>query len=208
MDPTAPKDNEPQNQNQPDVKDTQVPNPIQPGQYVEAGGDPAPSQALPNQPQDQTFEKTPPAPKLASSTIPGELPQTPIPPLPPNPPSSDLPPPPPQPDPTPYVSPQAANQPPQQASASGGKLKLLIIILAIIVLIGIVAALAWFFVLGKGNMEPVKTENTQSLPTEEIASPPPRETGGFGDLPTATGEATPPVTETESPVPDTTNLEP
>jgi len=70
------------------------------------------------------------------------------------------------------------------------KLKLIVITVAVLALGGIIAVIVWFFVLGKGQTEePLRDENVQ----EQIEEPPPlpkRTTGGFGELPQATGEAT------------------
>ena len=68
------------------------------------------------------------------------------------------------------------------------KIKLFVIIIAVLVLIGIIAAVAWFFVLQKPQApESAKTQDTQQVieptPTPQVP------TGGFGQLPQATNGA-------------------
>lgn len=107
-----------------------------------------------------------------------------------------------QPDPTPFIQPQQA----QGAAQMGGpsepskieKLKIILIIAAALVLIATIAALVWFFILNKKGNESVKTELTQEQ-VEEPSPPAKRTTGGFGELPPATPEAT----QAASPSPET-----
>lgn len=102
-----------------------------------------------------------------------------------------------QPDPTPYVAPQPGDVPypnnttgaPQEPPSLIKKLRMIAIFVVVLVLVGALAAVAWFFVLGKKSNGPVKTENTQQAQIEEPSPFPKRTTGGFAELPVATSEA-------------------
>lgn len=108
-----------------------------------------------------------------------------------------------QPDPTPFAPPlppqptQEATLPTQDDSKIQ-KFKIIAIIVAVLVLIGIIVALVWFFVLGKQKKEPVKTDQDQVI-QEEPSPSPARTDAGFGNLSQATPSAPPPVTPTPSP---------
>ena len=105
-----------------------------------------------------------------------------------------------QPDPTPFVSPQQSQDPAQMGGADQTskieKFKLVLLVGAALVLILIIAALVWFFILNKKEKEPAKTQLQEQV--EEPQLPPKRTTGGFGELPPATPEAT----ESASPSPE------
>ncbi len=193
MDPTAQANN-------PNPQGDAAKSPIEPGQFVVAGSDPA----TPSQPQV--------APSAVQQTPSGQAPQAMPPQEPrpgfslaqdktlaqsfPTPPPQSPPPPPPQPqsdmamqpDPTPFTGPnQQTTVPTQQPPGSKmKKIKLFVIIIAVLVLVGIVAAVAWFFILNKPQAasQSAKTENTQETiePTPALQTP----TGGFGNLPQAT----------------------
>ncbi len=168
--------------------------PIEPGQFVTTGDggvfkEPPPPQ-VPNSPAPQTNQPAPsplpppmsapsapqPGLQFAQSIPPGTTPQPET-----------------QPTPTPYVPPQAANQEPSAPSSTISKLKKLLIILGFLLLIVLIGALAWFFVLGKGKL-PIGDNKTTQEPsiapaTQTFTPPPVRTTGGFSELPPATGEA-------------------
>jgi len=93
-----------------------------------------------------------------------------------------------QPDPTPFTGPtQQATVPTQQSPGSKiKKMKLIAILIAVLILIGIVAAVAWFFILNKKqvNTQSAKTQNVQE--TTEPTPSPQNPTDRFGNLPQAT----------------------
>lgn len=194
MDPTAQANN-------PNPQGDAAKSPIEPGQFVVAGGEPAspPGQPI-NQPAQQPQSPPQPRPgfslaqdKNLAQSFPTPPPQPPQPQSPP--PQPQIPPQPPQPetpmqpDPTPFNGPNQPASAPAQQQPPGSKMKkikLLVIIVAILILIGIVAALAWFFILNKPQTaQTVKTENTQEL-IEPTPTPQAPSTGGFGNLPQAT----------------------
>lgn len=116
-----------------------------------------------------------------------------------------------QPDPTPFMSPQqqspqgvpqfanptpAGTPQPQAASqdsgSNAGKMKSLIIVVAVFILVAILAAVAWYFVLNKGQSSQDNSA-TDNLPLDLPSSPSPKTNGGFGTLPTPTPEASAPA---------------
>ncbi len=200
MDPTAQTNN-------PNPQGDAAKSPIEPGQFVVAGADPVPPQpqpappaqqapiGQPQQPASPPQPMSPPQPRpgfslaqdknLAQSfPTPPPQPQVPSPPPPP-PPQPDMTM---QPDPTPFTGPgQQGSVPTQQPPASKmKKIKLIVILIAVLILIGIVAAVAWFFILNKPQTtaQNVKTQNVQE--TIEPTPLPQTPTNGFGNLPQAT----------------------
>ena len=106
-----------------------------------------------------------------------------------------------QPDPTPFVAPKSP-PPAIQGSSRMERIKKIAIIFAILILLGLLAGLVWFFVLGGKTKEPVKTESSTGAPVAEPSPPPKRTDGGFADLPPATNEASPGASpQLQSPVP-------
>ncbi|OGE04950.1 hypothetical protein A3B51_00520 [Candidatus Curtissbacteria bacterium RIFCSPLOWO2_01_FULL_41_18] len=228
MDPTAPHDTQNpqstdpseggQNQSTPDdlqSKDSQD-NSIQPGQFVVAGEDTTATSSPPKVAQNPSFasqpQSPPQGPNIQESQTPtseslpvlqpvagldlagnSQLDQN----VPPQAPVS-------QPDPTPFappLSPQPTQEtaaPPPESRSKIQKLKIIAIIVAVLVLIGIIVALVWFFVLGKQKKEPVKTDQDQVI-QEEPSPSPARTDAGFGNLSQATPSAPPPVTPSPSP---------
>ena len=232
MDPTAQDNNQKEDQNPVSAAGKTPQNPILPGQYVVAQdetsrGNQQFAPPPPPQPESVSVPQTPLADlgqdrdlvtpatvqdvdlskainqQLAGpSTPPQSVPPPPPPPSAPPPPAA----PPPnfeQPDPTPFNAAPAQGQMPQPpADGSKSKIKILIIIISILILIGLALGLVWFFVLSKKGNEAAKTDSTE-VQFEEPSPPPNRETGGFGDLEQATGEApVVPPTEQTQPQPD------
>lgn len=159
---------------------------IQTGQFVVAGGDQAPA--------PQNFPPEPPQPPAPPPYIPQEPNTTvPQPPVPEPQPAAAFAPTDQQfqsqPDPTPYAPPPPTPGS-QQVSAGGGsmikKLRLVAIIAGVLVLLGAIAALVWFFVLGRSSQQPTQTQATtqETQAVVEEATPLPKRTeGGFGTLP-------------------------
>lgn len=191
-DPTAPKDSLNPN-NPPNPPSDPPPSPILAGQFVVA-----PDQdGIFKQPPPPSSPSTPPPPPTEPLPIQPAQPTgvnlpLPEPPLPPSPFPPQTPPsfPPTQPDPTPYTPPPPSQSqfspPPSQIKRA----RVYLIILGIFLIVVILAALLWFFVLGQNRKsQPAKTE----APQEETPTPPSikRTTGGFADLPQATETATP-----------------
>lgn len=198
MDPTAPKN--PLDPLAPGQDPNAPPelNPIQPGQFVVAGGEPP----LPQEPAT-----TAPPPSLPPEPLP-PIPEPPVVPPPlgglpplenPEPPAPGLSlaqetntpliPPLEQPDPTPYVSPPATAPAIQAARPSLiQRFRIFLIIGAAIVIVGIISALAWFFIFSKpvGNQVAVSEEE---IPIQEPSPPAKRTEGGFADLPSSTQSA-------------------
>jgi len=205
MDPTAPKDNDFNNDPQPSTPGGTVPNPIQPGQFVVAEentkqatqSNSPPNIEDPIQSANQTPVQTPPQyqqSQMGGPRVENQAPfntastqqDTPINPFPQQSPSMNSA----QPDPTPF-NPIQPTMPPMQESSKMNKIKLIVIIVAVLALVGIIAAVVWFFVLGPQKAgESTKTQNTQET-VEDLSPPPKRPEGGFGEIPQATGEATP-----------------
>lgn len=216
MDPTARNDNPKIGDKIPDPSGNSHTSPIQPGQFVVAQEEPpspaanigsSPSGQNPKPPAGPQTQKeqqvmSPPSipqpssvattsPETTAQTLattsapPAESTKVQTPPPPENAPS--------QPDPTPFVSPQQE----QDTAQMGGpeqpskieKLKIILLIGAALVSVVIIAALVWFFVLNKKENESAKTQLPQEQ-VEEPQLPPKRTTGGFGELPPATPEAT------------------
>lgn len=169
-------------------------NPIQPGQFVTVSS------------EDGIF-KQPPIPYRAAQATGANQAPTPtaptqppiIPPPPPPAPQNPPQPPPPlqfvqeQPNPTPFVSP---NTPPVPESPSVfKKLRIFIIIIAAFLFITLAAVVVWLVVLDKTIpflpiQKTSKTETDENTQILVIPTPQPkRTTGGFGDLPQATGES-------------------
>src|SRR3989344_1084090 len=232
MDPTAQDNNQKEDQNPPGAAGKPPQNPILPGQYIVAQDEtshgnqqfappPPPSPepvSVPQTPladlgqdrdlvtpatvQDVDLSKAINQQLAGPSTPPQSVPPPPPPPSAPPPPAA----PPPnfeQPDPTPFNAAPAQGQMPQPpAEEPKSKIKILIIVISILVLIGFALGLVWFFVLSKKGNEAAKTESTE-VQFEEPSPAPNRETGGFGDLEQATGEApVVPPTEQTQPQPD------
>lgn len=220
MDPTAQNNKQQEDQNQVNAKRKSPQNPIQPGQFIVAQEEksqdnqqfapppPPPTEPVsvpqvpladlgqnsdlvaPVTPQDADLSKVINQ-QLAGSSAPSQS-APPPPPPPPQPPFGV----PPQgnfgqPDPAPFNAAPVQNQMQQPQDEPKSKIKLLIIIASALILIGLVFGLVWFFVLSKRGEEAAKTENSE-VQFVEPSPIPIRETGGFGDLPQATGEA--PVT--------------
>lgn len=190
MDPTAPNNN-----NNP--KDPNAPkNPIQPGQFVAVGEDedgvfkqpptPAPNipqevQAAPPPPQTEVTTPPPPpqpapapglniAPQQAAPEQTSQFAN--------------------QPSPTPYVPPTATGQTPASPPSTIGKLRTVLIVLGFLLLVGLIAAIVWFFVLGRSkNGSGAKTSAQEETSVEAPSPPPARKTGGFSELPPASGSA-------------------
>ena len=231
MDPTAQDNNQKEDQNPSSAAGKTPQNPILPGQYVVAQDEksqqnqqfapppPPPTEpvSVPQTPlADLGHDRDLVTPATAqdvdlSKAINQQLagPSTPPQSVPPSPPPSAPPPPaapPPnfeQPDPTPFNASPAQNQMTQPpADGPKSKIKILIIIISVLTLIGLTLGLVWFFVLSKKGNEAAKTESTE-VQFEEPSPIPNRETGGFGDLEQATGEAPAiPPTEQTQPQPD------
>lgn len=91
-----------------------------------------------------------------------------------------------QPDPTPFVAPGQSNiiqthvQPPEPQKSSGGKVVFLSI--GVLILVGIVGAIAYFFVFNKRLPLSAKIEDTIKSQLEDLPPLPKRITGGFADL--------------------------
>ena len=215
MDPTAPNDNQQNPEGNANVQN----NPVQPGQFVVSGeqgavsGDPGVNIQQPNldpqSPVDNTGQQMPPPPGPVGSQLAGESP-----PMPQNDPAAVNPqfaaPTPAfsapvntqQPDTTPFAAapgapmgPQAqGSQVPPDSDSKMAKLKIVAIIAAILILVAIIVALVWFFVLNKKSNDQVNI-NTQQTQVEEPTIPSPQTESGFGDIPPATEEAAPPATE-------------
>ena len=231
MDPTAQDNNQKEDQNPVNAAGKPPQNPILPGQYIVAQDEksqqnqqfappPPPSPEPVSVPQTpladlgQDRDLVTPATvqdvdlskainqQLAGPSAPSQSAPLP-PPLPPSPPPGAPPPNFEQPDPTPFNASPAQNQMTQPpADGPKSKIKILIIIVSVLVLIGLALGLVWFFVLSKRGNEAAKTESTE-VPFEEPSPAPNRESGGFGDLEQATGEApvVPPIDQTQ-PQPD------
>src|SRR3989344_6676352 len=98
----------------------------------------------------------------------------------------------PAPDANPAGVPQPPGTPPSQGESKAGKMKSLIIVVAVFILVAILAAVAWYFILNKGQTQEDNT-TTDTRPIELPSSPSPKTSGGFGDLPSPTPEATAPA---------------
>lgn len=200
MDPSAPNNNKQSfsSNNPKDPNSEQPQSPIQPGQFAVAGGDavfkepPAPAGAGQNTPQE---------PPLTTPPATGNQPQpTSAPPLSPEPQPVTSPPPAEpataqtfsesQPNPTPYVPP-GTQEPPENSSPSGiKKMRMVIIIVGVLLLVVLIGALVWFFVLSKNRQSLSSNKNQNPDATVEAPSPPPlRTSGGFSEIPPATGGA-------------------
>ena len=171
---------------QPTATDPQATNPIQPGQFVTAPPDDPVAQQLPASPDQMSNYGSGPLPQAPSSPItPIAQPTQPLAQenlnLPTTAPFD-------QPNPAPYTSDQQPQSP--QGSSKIGKLRLIAIVAAVLVLLALVFALIWFFVLGKKPKENAKT-SAQTTPVEEPSPVPASPKSGFADLSQATAEATP-----------------
>lgn len=203
MDPTAPKDN---NNNQ--GTNPPGPSPIQPGQFVvappaspdapasprgergESLGGPAADPDTPPQPPPP--EETPQPPQPASTQR-GEFAQTPQEPAPqsePEPLFAQN-----QPNPTPFVAPtplpemaQEKDTPPPSKIQRARKILIIVGILLLVVILG---AIVWLFIVGRSREQPAKTQSQEVSTGQEpsLAPIPKRTTGGFADLPAATRES-------------------
>lgn len=220
MDPTAQKNNSQQNSNYDSlVNGNGVEKSIvEPGQFVVAGEDTAPQQPPQVQPQSSpTVDSSPKASKFAftrspitnSQTAADQTPPPPPPPSAPETPNAPPPPPPPppnqppQPDPTPFsVQPNQFTPPVEgaqnQGSSKVNKFRKIFMILIVLVLVGIIAAVAYIFVIQKdffGKKEDVKTDTSDTVLDEPLPSPQ-RGSGGFSTLPQSSESAQPESTGT------------
>lgn len=190
MDPTAPKDN---NSNQGTKPPS--PSPIEPGQFVVAPpvspdtsvGGSAPDTTLPPPPQPEPSQEIPlqspqPTP-LASDTEPVPAPE-------PEPLFAQN-----QPNPTPFVaptsSPETAQAQADQPLSKIQRARKILIIVGIFLLVAILGAIVWLFIVGRSREQPAKTQSQEVSPGQEPSQPPiPKRTaGGFADLPAATRES-------------------
>lgn len=89
------------------------------------------------------------------------------------------------PPPVPPITPVGSGQPGDGSKSA--KLKSLIIIVGIFILVAILAAVAWYFILNKGSNESTTTTNTN--PVELPTSAPTRNDSGFGNIPSPLPEA-------------------
>lgn len=198
MDPTAPKDDP--NQNNPTSPPPPA-SPIEPGQFVvapkaspdESLGGPAADTTIPPpaEPQSPPPEETlqPPQP---ASTQRGEFAQTPQGPAPqsePEPLFAQN-----QPDPTPFVAPTPPPESAAQTEVPSSRIqsaRKILIIVGLLLLVGILGAIVWLFIVGRSRNLPTKTQSQEVTVSQEPSLPPipKRTTGGFADLPTATRES-------------------
>ena len=161
------------------------PSPIQPGQYAVAGG-------------EEGVFKEPPAPPVegrqTNQTAATTSPPTPQAPTPQPPPQEPAPAsafnPENQPNPTPYVPPQGQGGPENSSPSGIKKMRLIIIAAGLLLLVILIAALAWFLVFSKKSSSPEKTQ-TEENKIELPSTSPQRTTGGFSEIPPATGGASP-----------------
>lgn len=92
-----------------------------------------------------------------------------------------------QPDPTPFVAPgqsaefQSHVQPPEPQKSSKGKV--IFLSLGVLALVGIVGAVAYFFVFNKNLPLGAKVEDTIKSQLEDLPPLPKRIKGGFADIP-------------------------
>ena len=191
MDPTAPNNNDPESPKS-------QPSPIQPGQFVtteeEENGQfkqpPSPQPSPTSQPSASAPPPAPPPqaapqPPLPTGTnLAGAVQEPPSPETGPAPQFEN------QPSPTPYVAPQTSGEPPPTGPSTIAKFRVILIVLGFLLLIALVAAVAWFFILKKvSSQEGTKTAG-ENRETVEVPTPPPaRKSGGFSELPPATEEA-------------------
>lgn len=207
MDPTVPQGNKPNNPAEP--------NPIQTGQFVVTQGvetvnpqEPlSPQQPIAAAQNSPSFTPQPaPFSSIATSSPTNPIMPSPAPPVAPSqfpvnnpPPSAANTPPPPsapqfldgQPNPTPFISPNSPMPSPQGGSGGGGihKLRTIVMVVIALVLIGALAGGGWFFYNRmKSSKEQDKTASGET-PIEAPSPTPPRTSGGFSELPPATGEA-------------------
>ena len=185
MDPTAPDNND---KNQQNPQGTQ--SPIQPGQFVVATQDS-------NGQQSPTGVSPLPSVPANQSSVPptGSSPYQP-------PPAGDgfttdsnlqtrgPVPPPPQPDPAPFTPPPQPVNPigaPTDDSKSS-KVKIIGIAAGIISLLVIIAALIWFFIINKKTTEPASTTSQEIIEEPSQAT---KSSGSFGQINESTAEASP-----------------
>lgn len=170
MDPTAP------NNNQPSSGSTIPPNPIQPGQFVVAGGDQEPPQdSSPVAPQETQAPPPQPTVSLAGQRQESSESQMPT-----SPAASGAS----QPDPAPFAV-EGVGQQSTSENKSGGSKKI-IIVLAIVILLAIIGAVVYFFVLPQLKKNPANTKTSAETVVEEPSSPAPKTGSGFGDIPDST----------------------
>lgn len=198
MDPTAPKDN---NNNQ--GTNPPSPSPIQPGQFVVAPREditpPPPSE--PEQPPQESPQPSQPAspakrgeftqpPASPGESLGGPSPKEPAPSKEPAPLFAQD-----QPNPTPFVAPtpppemaQEKDTPPPSKIQRARKI---LIIVGILLLVAILGAIVWLFIVGRSREQPAKTQSQEVSTSQEPSQPPipKRTTGGFADLPAATRES-------------------
>lgn len=185
MDPTAPKDDP--NQNNPNSPPPPA-SPIEPGQFVVAP--PAADTTIlpPAEPQSPSPEESiqPPqfTPTVPSSAGPAPSSQEETEPL-----FAQN-----QPNPTPFVAPASPPESAAQAQAPSSKIqrvRKILIIVGILLLVAILGAIVWLFIVGRSRNLPTKTQSQEVTVSQEPSLPPipKRTTGGFADLPTATRES-------------------
>lgn len=102
------------------------------------------------------------------------------------------------PDPTPYAPPPQG-PPPSQEGSKMDKIKIVLMSAGVLVLIGLIASLAWFFVLNKPKGA-AKTEIAQEELIEDLPAIPKRTQGGFGDLPVSTSSGSQLASPSPSPI--------
>lgn len=178
MDPTAPNNNNPK-----DPKEPQ--SPIQPGQFVSVGADEGvfkqpPVTPMQTQPLENPIQAAPsfppsqqPEPQMAQNVP--QMPEQ----FPPQ-----------QPNPTPFAPPLSTSQPEQSGPPSTiSRMRIILIIVGFIVLIALIGVAVWLFILPRMQNNQSNKITTEETPIEAPSPPPPRTTGGFSDLPSATEEA-------------------
>ncbi len=94
------------------------------------------------------------------------------------------------PDPTPYAPPGNQSQPPQEGPSKIKNFRMIAIIGAGALLVAIVGALVWFFLLGNKNSQPAPTATTNQTNVQEPILPPANPSSGFASLPQASQSAT------------------
>lgn len=175
---TAPKDDP--NQNNP-TPPTPPASPIEPGQFVVAPPDPAPTDSAPVEDPDTPPQSPPPE---ETQKPPQFIPQEESAPLF----AQD------QPNPTPFVAPAPPPESAAQAQAPPSRIqraRKILIIVGILLLVAILGAIVWLFIVGRSREQPAKTQSQEVPPGQEpsLAPIPKRTTGGFADLPAATRES-------------------
>lgn len=191
--------NDPNNPQDPNAQK----NPIEPGQFVVTGDqndifkEPQnPASTTPEPPPQNLKQDTPPASNLPGVEPPLAPPPTPMfePPSPassqenlagvqPQEPQFEN-----QPSPTPYVPPTTEGQTPQSPQSIISRLRVVFIAVGFLLLVALIGAGVYFFILGKSKKSDNTTQTTQE--SAELPLPTPaRTSGGFSELPPATPSA-------------------